>query len=340
MVYIILIFVIILLVPQIYYARYNRNFRKMVENHKFFKRCDLIKEDGYREYYLTDASGFDIFVREYLPPSPKGLVHIIHGMAEHGGNYEDFARFLREEGYLVVVHDHRGHGRSISSSYPSGYMKSSDELVSDSLLVNEHVRKIYKDLPVYLLGHSMGSMIARLMVASDDKSFDKVFLTGTVAYNKLAPVGYFFFNVLSFYLGEKTPTKLIGLALGSNPDSLDFISYSKKNREIKSKDRLRIFSFTYRYTGVLIDLNRKMVQRKRYKAQNKNLEIYSLTGVDDIITGGARGLKASLEFLKSLGYQKVYSKVYPNMRHEILNEADNYLVYKDIIDLIKNEKTL
>ncbi|WP_243342859.1 alpha/beta fold hydrolase [Anaerococcus sp. AGMB09787] len=340
MVFIILIFVIILLVPQLHYARDNRNFRKMVESRKFFKRYDLINEDAYREYYLTEASGFDIFVREYLPPSPKGLVHIIHGMAEHGGNYEDFAKFLMEEGYLVVVHDHRGHGKSLSSTYPNGYMKSSDEIVSDSLLVNEYVRGKYKDLPVYVLGHSMGSMIARLMVASDDKSFDKVFLTGTVAYNKLAPVGYFFFNILSFYLGEKTPTKLIGLALGSNSDSLDFISYSKKNREIKAKDRLRIFSFTYRYTGVLIDLNRKMIQRKSYKAQNKNLEIYSLTGVDDIITGGARGLKASLEFLKSLGYQKVYSKVYPNMRHEILNEDDNTTVYRDIIRLMKSDKTL
>lgn len=340
MVFIILIFVIILLVPQLHYARYNRNFRKMAESNKIFKRFDLINEDTYREYYLTEASGFDIFVREYLPQSPKGLVHIIHGMAEHGGNYEDFAKFLREEGYLVVVHDHRGHGKSLSSTYPNGYMKSSDEIVSDSLLVNEYVRGKYKDLPVYVLGHSMGSMVARLMVASDDKSFDKVFLTGTVAYNKLASVGYFFFNILSFYLGEKTPTKLIGLALGSNPNSLDFISYSQKNREIKFKDRLRIFSFTYRYTGVLIDLNRKMIQRKSYKAQNKNLEIYSLTGVDDIITGGARGLKASLEFLKSLGYQKVYSKVYPNMRHEILNEDDNTTVYRDIIRLMKSDKTL
>ena len=71
--------------------------------------------------------------------------------------------------------------------------------------------------------------------------------------------------------------------------------------------------------------------------KNKNLPIYNLTGEDDIITKGPGGVKKSLGLLRSLGYQKIVSKTYPGMRHEILNEGDRRRVYEDILQILEGE---
>ncbi|MDO5047222.1 MAG: alpha/beta hydrolase [Anaerococcus sp.] len=325
--------IILIILPQVYYLIKDKNFRQTIRSKKFYKKMDVGKKGDYKEFYLTSPDGFDIFVREFSHQNPKGLVHIVTGMAEHGGNYLDFAKFLNDHGYGVIIHDHRGHGKSLSYNFPNGHMELSNQLIEDTLLVNTYVRKTYT-CPNYIFGHSMGSMVVRLCMGKDDKLFDKIFLTGTVAYNPLSSLAYFFFNILSFYLGGKNHTKLINLALGTKKDSLDFISYSKKNRKDKYEDRLRIFDFTLRYTAVLIDLNRKLGKKSNYRPTDKNLRIYSLVGEDDIITKGDKGLAKSLSFLKNLGYKNITSKVYQNMRHEILNEDNNSLVYEDFLSYL------
>lgn len=153
---------LILFVPQVYYAFKRKRYKSLDMASKFFKRMTVLKEDGYEEMYLTNTDGADVFVRVLSCENPKAVVQLVHGVAEHSGNYMEFSRFLNQNGYIVAIDDHRGHGRSISNAYPNGFMNMAEELVDDEIMIAKYMKDEYSNLEYYMIGHSMGSMIARL----------------------------------------------------------------------------------------------------------------------------------------------------------------------------------
>lgn len=320
---------LILLIPQFYYWIKDVRYKSLDMNKKFFKRASVKKEDFYEEVYLTNTDGFDSFVRILSCENPKAIVQLVHGVAEHSGNYLNFARFLNNNGYIVVIGDHRGHGKSLSTAYPNGYMKRAEELIDDEVMIAKFMKEEYPGLKYYMLGHSMGSMIARLFLRENDNLLDKLIITGTVPVNKAAGLGVFFFNIACFYLGDKAESRLIDAIVGAK--GLDFISYDQENREIKAKDPLRIFKFKIGYSKALIEMNKLLGKKSTYKCKNPDLDIYNMVGEDDIITKGDKGVQSSLNFLKNLGYKDIKSKTYKDMKHEILNETEKEKVYEDIL---------
>ena len=331
-----LIIVLILLIPQIYYYIQERRYKSINPGKKFYKKFDVRSISNYREYYLTGADGFDSFVRELENENPKAVVQLVHGMSEHGGNYMDFAKYLNDNGYAVVIHDHRGHGKSLSERYPNGHMQRASELVNDTSMVTKYIKTKYKDVPIYMLGHSMGSMTARVFLQENDDLINKLILTGTPPQDVFAKVAFFFANVLCFYIGSHQRSNIINHIVGTGDDSLDFISYDEKNRIDKYNDPMRIFNFTIGYTKVLIEINKKLSQKSKYRMKNRELPIYNLTGRDDMITKGEKGVNKSLSLLKSLGYKNIANKTYDKMRHEILNESKKYIVYEDILKILED----
>lgn len=328
--YILFIILLILLIPQVYYWIKERQYRSLNMASKFFKRTSVDREENYEEIYLSNTDGFDLFVRILNCDNPKGIVQIVHGVAEHSGNYMDFAKYLNDNDYIVVMDDHRGHGRSLSTSYPNGYMARGQELVDDEVMVARYMKEKYPDLKYYMLGHSMGSMIARLFLKENDELLDKLIVMGTVPVNKAAWIGVFFTNIACFYFGDKTKSRLINKIIGAEDEG--FISYSTENITKKANDPLRISKFKIAYSRSLIELNKMLGEKSKYKTKNPDLEVYNMVGEDDIITKGRKGVKSSLDFLSGLGYKNIYSKTYPNMKHEILNEKDKDIVYKDILE--------
>lgn len=332
----VLIIALILLIPQIYYCIQERRHKSINPGKKFYKKYDVRSISNYREYYLTGADGFDSFVRELENENPKAVVQLVHGMSEHGGNYMDFAKYLSDNGYAVFIHDHRGHGKSLSERYPNGHMQRASELVNDTAMLTKYIKAKYKDVPIYMLGHSMGSMTARVFLQENDDLINKLILTGTPPPDGFAKIAYFFANVFCFYIGSHQRSNIINHLVGTGDGSLDFISYDEKNREDKYNDPLRIFNFTIGYTKVLIEINKKLSQRSKYKMKNRNLPIYNLTGRDDMITKGEKGVKRSLSLLRDLGYKNIASKTYNKMRHDILNETEKDIVYADIIKILED----
>lgn len=324
-----IIIILISLIPQIYYLIKEIRYKSLNMTSKYFKRQTVRKEDFYEEVYLTNTDGFDSFVRILSCENPKAIVQLIHGVAEHSGNYLDFANFLNKNGYIVVIGDHRGHGKSISTAYPNGYMKRAEEIVDDEIMIAKYMQKEYPGLNYYMLGHSMGSMLARLFIRKNDDLLDKLILTGTVPTNPLSVFALFFFNIGCFFFGDKGESRLIDALVGAK--GLEFISYDGENIGIKANDPHRIFKFKTGYSRVLVEINKKLGRKSTYKCKNKDLEIYNMVGEDDIITKGDKGIKSSLDFLKSIGYRNIQNKVYKNMKHEILNETDKKMVYNDIL---------
>ena len=92
--------------------------------------------------------------------SPKAVVQLVHGMCEYKERYVPFMEFLCSQSYACILHDHRGHGASVKSGEDLGYFYRGgyEAVISDVLAVNEHAREMFPDYPIYLFGHSMGSI--------------------------------------------------------------------------------------------------------------------------------------------------------------------------------------
>lgn len=327
------VIIVVLILPQIHYLKKTSNYKKMRIGEKWFVRQKQSFDD-HKEMYITNTDGHDIFVRLYENENPKAIVQLVHGMAEHSYNYLDFIKYLVDDGYTVIAHDHRGHGKSISEKYPNGYMRLSEELIDDTYAVNSFINDKYPDLPIYMIGHSMGSMIARMYLQNYDDTIEKLVLIGTVEHNKIAPFGVFLGNIISFYFGEYQPAILTPLLPGDGDDT--WISYNMDNVIEKRNDSFRIFQFLERAVVVIIDLNNKMNKVSNYQFKNPRLKIHSATGADDIVTGASQGIEDSISTLKKIGYQNISYKEYDHMQHEILNEKDNDIVYQEILIFLNN----
>ena len=329
--WLLLIIILIFILPQIHYLKKTSDYKKMRVGEKWFVRQKQSFDD-HIEMYITNTDGHDIFVRLYEHENPKGIVQLVHGMAEHSYNYLDFINYLVKDGYTVIAHDHRGHGKSISEKYPNGFMRLSEELIDDTYVVNSFIHDKYPDLPIYMIGHSMGSMIARMYLQNYDDTIEKLVLIGTVEHSKIAPFGVFLGNIITFYFGEYQPAVLTPLLPGDGDDT--WISYNMDNVLEKRNDSFRVFQFLERAVVVIIDLNNKMANVGSYKMQNPKLKIHSATGADDIVTGSTKGLDDSINTLKKVGYKNISYKEYDHMQHEILNEKDNRLAYDDILEFL------
>ena len=305
-------------------------FERTKNNRKYFIR-NKRKFDDHQEIYLTNYDGHDIFLRLYEVANPKAIVHIIHGMAEHSYNYLEFIQYLNSNGYTVIAHDHRGHGKSISEKYPTGYMRLTEEVIDDVYAVNSFARETHPGLEVYMLGHSMGSMISRIYLQKYDDTIDKLVLTGTVEHNKAAAFGLFLGNIVSFYFNKYQPAMLSPFLPGSKGDDT-WISYNMDNVIDKRNDKQRVQTFLEGGVVAIIDMNNKMAKVRKYQVRNPELPILTATGADDIVTGSDKGLEDSINTLKKAGYANIDNIVYDNMRHEILNEEDRLVVYQDILE--------
>ena len=252
-------------------------------------------------------------------------------MAEHSYNYIDFIKYLNANGFTVIAHDHRGHGKSISEKYPTGYMRLTEEVINDVYAVNSFARETHPGLKVYMIGHSMGSMISRLYLQKYDNTIDKLVLTGTVEHSKVAGFGLFLGNIITFYFNKYQPAILSPLLPGFKGDDT-WISYNMDNVIDKRNDKQRVQTFLERGVVTIIDMNNKMSKVRRYMVKNPDLPILSATGADDIVTGSDKGLEDSINTLKKAGYTNIDNVVYDHMRHEILNEEDRSIVYQDILE--------
>lgn len=328
--------ILLILIPQIYYWKQNHDYSTLNNGVKFFVRHEKVFDD-HREIYLTNTDGHDIFVRIYEVENPKALVQIVHGMAEHSSNYLHFINFLVGQGYSVVAHDHRGHGRSISEKYKNGYMRLYEELIDDTYAVNRYMKYKNPDLPIYMVAHSMGSLVARNYIQKYDYTIDKLILSGTVVYRRFASLGVFLGNIFSFYLGEYKRSHLTALLPGGDGD-ISWISYDMDNVIEKQNDPQRIYNFLERGVVVIIALNNEMAQVRKFQMANPDLPIMSITGIDDIVTGGEKGLIDTFDRLQAVGYHDLTNIVYDGMKHEVLNEAANEMVYGDVIAFFEDKE--
>ena len=278
------------------------------------------------------------------PEKPKASILILHGMAEHQNRYQHFAKYLTSSGYDVFCYDHRGHGKD-KLIKELGYFASDNgyELVTqDAIAVSKYIEENNRSDKFFLLGHSMGSLIARNIIQSYD-NYTGVILSGTtypadymlhlgltLAYlikrvkgpKKLSP----FMNNLLF--GNKYYTSI------SKRTVFDWLTRSNPIVGAYIHDPYCGFICTTSFYHDLLTLTYNASNIKLITKTKKNLPMFIISGENDPVSSYGKEIKKYLKVLNELEFHNVSSKLYPNCRHEILNELNREEVYTDITNWI------
>lgn len=293
-----------------------------------------------KAYRLTARDGYPLSVHTFDTENPKAVIQIIHGMEEHQERYEPFIRFLNQNGYSVVSSDMRGHG---SGALDLGYFKEKKgyvELIADQVKIRKLIARKYPAVPVFLFAHSMGTIIARVMLQTQSEKYDKVVLSGYPNYRWQACFGLFLSSVIMAWKGPKyksgflqyTSIGVFNKSIKHAFSDIDWISSNPETIKAYKEDSLCGIGFTCSAFHDLYHLLFLMHKPCNYRCLNKTLPILMLRGLDDPCTGGDKGSRDSFTVLSRAGFSKIKLIDYPNMRHELLNEIDYLKVYKDILD--------
>ena len=291
----------------------------------------------------SDFDGLPLSLLLILPEGkPKGILQISHGMEEHKERYEPFMTFLAEQGYGSVIHDHRGHGKSVRDPEDLGYFYTEDirAITDDLRKVSDHILSRFPDTPLFLLGHSMGSLVARVLMKDRDESFRKLILCGPPTKNNGVYLALLLTRLSIFLRGSRFRNPLMNrLALGAANRKFRtesaWISSDPDTVEKFRKDPLCGFLFTNNGFYNLFVLTKEACSKRGFQVRNPQLPILLIAGREDPIIRSPKHFYRLEAFLRDLGYRNVRSILYPGMRHELLNEKDRRRVWQDLLDFLE-----
>lgn len=281
-------------------------------------------------YTVKSSTGETLDVHYYETSNPKALVQILHGMQEHKERYDDFARFLVASSYSVLIHDHLGHGKSISAAHPLGDMISFEAVVQDIDLVRKSVNFSGEYI---CFGHSMGSFLARIYASK--YPVDRLIVSGTgQTPSALATImqGLLHFQKSGVPL-PKIQKTLMGPMCKNFDNPADWLSLNKENQKAYADDPLCGKPFTKEGYRTLLDIVKNLNKQETYRNCSAK-SILMISGEKDPVGNFTKGVKEAEAKYKSFGKQ-VKTIFYKNMSHEILNEEEHQIVYRDILDFLR-----
>lgn len=296
---------------------------------------------------VSMSDGHKIFVRIYEPSSnPIGNFHILHGMSEHGGRYDAFAMNLCEQGYIVIVHDHRGHGKTAELNGRLGFFADQDgfeRVVQDVYELVQNFR-LYSEIETVLFGHSMGSFIAcRYIQLYND--VDKCILCGTGSTTFAHKIGNTLARTLCLVQGPTTLSSIMSeLSFGSFNKNIanvktafDWLCTNEEEVETYIKDPSCGFIPTNRFFVDLTDGLLLINQQSELENIRKNLPILLISGSEDPVGNRGAGVFKVANQYKKMGLSNVVVYLFEGMRHEILKEKNKEHVFHVVSRWLKNE---
>lgn len=296
-----------------------------------------------RRFRSASAHG-SCFYTLWIPEEIRGAVQLTHGMCEYIGRYDRFARFLAENGYLVYGQDIAGHGRSRDESLPLGYFADKngwDAVLTDMRTLFIEIKKDHPAIPFILFGHSMGSFLARCYAARFPEDFDGFVFCGTAGPNPALPVAEILCKAAIRMKGTKAVSPFISnLASGPynkafkpNRTEFDWLSVDTENVDRYVADPLCGFPFTVSAMGDLFS-GLAEVSDKAWAPSVPDRKIFLIAGDKDPVGSMGKGVKEVYDRLVAAG-RRAEIKLYPGLRHEILNEADHKTIFNDILLFIE-----
>lgn len=279
------------------------------------------------------------------PENPKAAVVLVHGMAEHKKRYFPFMTWLSEQGFACVITDLRGHGADVPADDLGYFGKKGNELlIEDTLEVVRWTKSQYPGLKVFLFGHSMGSLIVRCFAKKFDAQIDGLVVCGSPSKNSAAGPGIILTQLIGLFKGKRYRSPLLEkLSTGAYEKRFAaegltnaWLSTNKANVQAYNNDPLCGFRFTANGYQGLMRLMQDTYDPDDWTVANPALPVHFIAGSEDPCIGSIKQFSEAVSFFRSRGYKTVTSKIYPGMRHEILNELGKEEVWRDVVAVLES----
>jgi alpha-beta hydrolase superfamily lysophospholipase len=279
--------------------------------------------------------------------NPRASILILHGMAEHQKRYFEFAKYLSRNGFDVYLYDHRGHGTDKKLSELGFFTqdKGYQAVVEDAINISTYINQNNRSGKLFLLGHSMGSLIARNVIQEYDK-YHGVILSGTTYPSKpLTVSGLLITSIIKKLKGPKHISPFINnLLFGSKKytklsdrTAFDWLSRSNPVVGAYMHDPYCGFTCTASFYHDLLKLTSNASKKNHIRLTKADLPLFIVSGENDPVGGYTKEIKKYIALLKKLGFHNVASKLYPECRHELLNELNHEEVYSDLLQWLTKQ---
>ncbi len=295
------------------------------------------------EYYFGSAGAGKIRACVWKPAGhPKAIVQLVHGIAEHVERYHDFASWLNSHGIMVVAEDHMGHGKSVVEKGRLGYFQGGwFAAVEDTYTLLKQTIEDYPGVPYILFGHSMGSFMARTILAKyPECGISGCIICGTAWQPAaLLSAAMPICNALCKNGGDQKPSPALKkLMFGGYNKRVERVRtpndwLTRDNRIVDAYNADPKCGFTATaglYRDMLAGIS-YVQQPVNLEAMDKELPILFTAGKEDPVGAYGQGVQQAAEAFRKAGMKQVAVKLYPLCRHEILNEINREDVYRDIL---------
>jgi len=277
--------------------------------------------------FISAADGIPIATYAWpdAGDAPLGVVQIAHGLAEHGARYDRLARALNAAGFLAFATDHRGHGRTGQDHLGDFGAAGWDGLIADVVQYGARLADEHHELPVFLVGHSMGSFAAQSVIADHSGRYDGVVLSGSTALDALAGA-----------LADAPPDAPAGLeafnAGFEHRTGYEWLSRDEAEVDAYVADPWCGFETPFETIPMLFAHAARLAEPEVLDGIRKDLPLLLAAGSDDPVGGGGGQLVELLGArYRDAGITDVTVRVYPGARHEIFNETNRDEVTADVI---------
>jgi len=295
------------------------------------------------DFTFQTIDGANLHVNGWAVEKRKAIVHVLHGMAEYGSRYARLAQALATAGYTTYAHDHRGHGKSVPEGIAPGHMADSDgwdRIVEDAHGVNREIAKRHPGIPIIVLGHSMGSFVLQQLLFEHPNDMVAATLSGSNGKPPaIAMVGKLVARIERARVGKRNPSPVMQkLTFGEynkaySPARTEFEWLSRDPEQVDKyvADPLCGFAVS---TQVWIDMLRaldRIANPSNIAKVPKSMPLYLFAGDQDPVGDCGKGMKRLYDTYKRAAIFDVRLKLYPDGRHEMLNESNRQEVTDDFI---------
>lgn len=300
---------------------------------------------NFNEYRFPSADGKNTIYAEIYTPkhvAPRGIVQLAHGMIDYTGRYTALASFLCDHGFIFAGNHHLGHGKSVADSNDFGFFAERDGykyVIKDVHSMNKYLHKTHPDLPIILLGHSMGSFISRIYVAEYPSTVSGLIIHGTGGPNPLVGVGKLLAKIITSFYGSHHRSELI--------NNMAFGSYNKRYPKeeghnawltrdllkVADRDTNEFTSFKFTVSGYtdLFTFLAASNSKSWFKRYPTKMPTLIMSGDMDPVGNYGKGPAYVYKQLMINGASDVTLKMYEGARHELFKEINADEVFLDIL---------
>ena len=263
----------------------------------------------------------------------RAVVQVSHGMCEYIGRYEGYAEHLCAQGIVLAGNDHPGHGESAASAEDLGYFAKNGgvELAVEGLKgMSELLLERYEGKPLILLGHSMGSFLARIYVTKYSENLAGAIIMGTGGPDAPTGAGIALANLIALFRGDRHRSKLLrGIQqsgylkkCGKGADRCDWLTRDRAVVEKYNNDKYCNYIFTVSGYRDLFSMLAEVSTEEWAQNVPTDLPILLISGEDDPVGGYGKGVCKVAGALTHAGARRLTTVLIPGARHEVLNETD------------------